>query len=246
MTVPRMSDVLVPGTYPGRVVVLARTPVGELLGGVALTGRSRRSRERVLVPDDGALVVAPAFPGPGSGRAAGSSLTARDPLRHYTAAVSDDTWTVFGNGDHVETVAKRLATGTDPRLALDGLEYEPDPPIFTPRITAVVERATGHAWLGAARHAEGLRSGTDVTVTTLGDLGPCEGVVLTTYEPDVSDAEPFPVASRRHRDVVTRAGGAITLLDELWSALRGPHRVAASTFVPRDGVLGPVRLGDAD
>jgi IMP cyclohydrolase len=236
-----MSDVLVPGTYPGRVVVLARTPVGELLGGVALTGRSPRSRARVLAPDDGALVVAPASPGAGSGRAAGGSLTARDPLRHYTAAVSDDAWTVFGNGDHVETVAKSLATGTDPRLALDGLEYEPDPPIFTPRITAVVERSTGHAWLGAARHADGLRSGTDVTVTTLGDLGPGEGVVLTTYLPDPTGVEPFPVAARRHRDVVTRAGGAITLLDELWSALRGPHRVAAATFVPRDGVLGPLR-----
>jgi len=241
-----MSDVLVPGAYPGRVVLLARTPVGELLGGVALTGRSPRSRARVLVPDDGTLVVAPASPVPGSGREAGGSLTARDPLRHYTAAVSDDAWTVFGNGDHVESVAKRLATGTDPRLALDGLEYEPDPPIFTPRITAVVERATGHAWLGAARHAEGLRSGTDVTVTTLGDLGPGEGVVLTTYAPDPTGDEPFPVASRRHRDVVTRAGGAITLLDELWSALRGPYRVAASTFVPRDGVLGPVRHEETD
>ncbi|MGC5167753.1 IMP cyclohydrolase [Luteimicrobium sp. DT211] len=246
MTAPRMSDVLVPGTYPGRVVVLARTPVGELLGGVALTGRSARSRARVLVPDDGALVVAPSSPGSGSGRASAGALPAHDPLRHYTAAVSDDAWTVFGNGDHVETVAKSLATGTDPRIALDGLAYEPDPPIFTPRITAVVERATGHAWLGAARHSEGLRNGSDVTVTTLGDLGPGEGVALTTYEPDPTGTEPFPVASRRHRDVLTRAGGAITLLDELWSALRGPYRVAASTFVPRDGVLGPVRHEDGD
>jgi len=241
-----MSDVLVPGTYPGGVVVLARTPVGELLGGVAITGRTPRSRARVLLPDDGALVVAPASPGPGSGRAAGGALTARDPLRHVTAAVSDDAWTVFGNGEHVEVIAKRLATGTDPRLAFDGLEYEPDPPVFTPRLAAVVERSTGHAWLGAARHAEGLRTGTDVTVTALGDLGPGEGVVLTAYEPDPTGTEPFPVAARRHRDVVTRAGGAITLLDELWSALRGPHRVAASTFVPRDGVLGPVRHEETD
>jgi IMP cyclohydrolase len=242
-----MSDVLAPGAYPGRVVVLARTPVGELLGGYALTGRSARSRARRISADDGGLVVEPTTPGPpGYGSTGGGAATVRDPLRHYTAAVSDQAWTVFGNGEQVETVAKRLAIGADPRIALDDLDYEPDPPIFTPRITVVVERATGHAWLGAARHAEGLRPGTDVTVTTLGDLAPGEGVVLTTYEPDPSGTQPFPVAARRYRDVVTRAGGAITLLDELWSALRGPHRVAAATFVPRDGVLGPVRHEEAE
>lgn len=228
-----MSDVLLPGSFPGRVVVLARTPVGELLAGVAVTARTYAARRvRIEHTDDGA-VLAPWPP-----------RRTHDPDERQVLAAADDRWCVVGDGAHVETVAKRLAAGTDPRLALFDLDADDDPPTFTPHLTVVVERTTGHAWLGAARHSEGLRPGADVSVTALADLLPGEAVVLTSFDP-AAEPGPFPVAARRHRDAVTRAGGAITLLDELWGAVRGPHRVAATTFSVRGGVLGPVRHEDA-
>ena len=66
-----------------------------------------------------------------------------DPLRHYIAATASPDWLVFGNGAQVSTVAERLAGGEQPSVALDGLEHEPDGPIFTDRITAVMQRPAG-------------------------------------------------------------------------------------------------------
>lgn len=237
-----MSEVVVPGTFPGRVVLLARTPLGELLAGLAVTARTPAGRRVRIEHSTGRVVLVTARPevaDPVLG-----SLLRGDDAAPAVLATADDRWTVLGDGAHVEEVAKRLAAGTDPRLALFDLDHEPDAPVHTPHVTVVVERASGHAWLGAARHAEGMRAGTDVTVTALGELSPGDAVVLTSYDPDV-DGGPLPVAARRHRDATTRAGGAITLLDELWGALRGPYRVAATTFAVRGGVEGPVRHEDA-
>jgi IMP cyclohydrolase len=78
---------------------------------------------------------------------------------------------VFGNGEQVGEVAIRLAKGLPPAVALADLSYEPDPPIYTPRITAVVDRGQGHAWLGAARRSGGRREAADTAVIALGALG---------------------------------------------------------------------------
>ncbi|MGI5285016.1 IMP cyclohydrolase [Nonomuraea polychroma] len=116
--------------YPGRSVVWARTLDGAMCGGYLLTGRSQASKERALRLVGQELVVGPPDPTP------------NDPLRHYVAATQRDSWLVFGNGEQVATVADRLQAGRPPVLALDGLDYEPDPPIFTPRITV----PDGGAW----------------------------------------------------------------------------------------------------
>jgi hypothetical protein len=46
--------------------------------------------------------------------------------------------------------ADRLLEGQPAAVALDGLDYEPDPPIFTPRITVIVDVSSpANAWFGA-------------------------------------------------------------------------------------------------
>ncbi|WP_307530858.1 IMP cyclohydrolase [Streptomyces umbrinus] len=66
----------------------------------------------------------------------------RDALRHYPAAREGTDWLVLGNGEQVATIAERLTGGALPVAALDQLDYEPDPPIFTPRISVSL------AWTG--------------------------------------------------------------------------------------------------
>ena len=75
-------------------------------------------------------------------------------------------------GEQVAEVARRLAEGAEPGQALVGLSHEPNLPIFTPRITAVVNRASHRAWLGAVRRPEDERESPDTTVVALGDLSP--------------------------------------------------------------------------
>jgi IMP cyclohydrolase len=134
-------------------------------------------------------------------------------------------------------VAQRLDGGQAPAAALAGLCYEPDSPIFTPRITAVVDRSNARAWLGAARHPVGLREGADNTIVELAEMTPGDGVLLSTY---VSDGNTVKT-SRSHHDLSVKAADDVELLDELWSALDERFRVAAVTFSPLSGTIAPIR-----
>lgn len=221
-----LLEALQSNPYPGRLVLLVRTLDGELVAGYALTGRSASSQARRIEPvNAGELAVVPVGP------------QSHDALRHYTAATADERWTVYGNGEQVAEVARRLAKGSEPGHALEELDYEPDPPIFTPRITAIVDRNSHGAWFGAARRPEGERESADVTVVALGQLGVGQGVLLTTYRSDGDHVE----SARRHLDVSTSAEDAEALLAELWVALDHRFLVAATVFAPLHGVCGSIR-----
>ncbi|HEX4093829.1 MAG TPA: IMP cyclohydrolase [Trebonia sp.] len=203
--------------YPGRGVLWARTLDGALCGGYFLTGRSAASRARTLRRGDGELIVGPA------------GASGHDPLRHYVAARERDGWLVFGNGEQVAVVSDRLRAGRAPAEALAGLEYEPDPPIFTPRITVAADlRGSGEAWLGAARRSRGGRVAADVLTLAVRDLAPGDAVLMTTYRSDgdrVATGDPFLEAR-------TEAADHGELLAGLWEALAPELRVAAAVFEP--------------
>jgi IMP cyclohydrolase len=225
MTMTGIAEHLNANPYPGRLIILARTGDGVLNGGYALTGRSASSRARRFDSRPGELRVVPTVEAD------------HDALRHYVAATCTDVWTVYGNGEQVGEVADRLARNLAPSVALEALAYEPDSPIFTPRITAVVHRSTGQAWFGAARHARSARTSADCTTVAVGELAPGDAVLLSTYD---SDGEQILTAPCHH-DLRTTAADAAALLDELWSALDPRFAVAATVFSPQDDVLGHAR-----
>jgi IMP cyclohydrolase len=212
--VDQVHEVVAANRYPGRGVLWARTRGGELCGGYFLTGRSAASRARALRRGDG---VSP------------TTESGHDPLRHYVAARERDGWLVFGNGEQVAAVSDRLQAGLAPAEALAGLEYEPDPPIFTARITVAADLRGGRgAWFGAARRSRGGRPAADVLTLAVGDLVPGDAVLMTTYRSDgdqVATGEPFVEAR-------TDAADRDELLAELWGALSPQFRVAAAVFEP--------------
>ncbi|WP_406292880.1 IMP cyclohydrolase [Embleya sp. NBC_00888] len=213
----QVHEVVAGNRYPGRGVLWARTLGGALCGGYFLTGRSAASKARVLRPGDGELIVAP------------TGESARDPLRHYVAARERGGWLVFGNGEQVAVVSDRLQEGRTPTEAMAGLEYEPDPPIFTPRVTVAADLRSGQdAWFGAARRSAGGRSAADVLTLAVRDLGPGDAVLMTTYRSDgqqVATGEPFLEAR-------TGAADQGELLEEVWAALAPEFRVAVTVFKP--------------
>jgi IMP cyclohydrolase len=190
---------------------------GALCGGYFLTGRSPASQARALRRGDGELIVSP------------TTESGHDPLRHYVAARERDGWLVFGNGEQVAVVSDRLQAGTAPAEALGGLEYEPDPPIFTSRITVAADLRGGlDAWFGAARRSGGGRAAADVLTLAVRDLVPGDAVLMTTYRSDgdrVAAGEPFVEAR-------TEAADHNDLLEELWGALAPEFRVAVAVFEP--------------
>lgn len=209
-----------------------RTGDGNMLGAYFLTGRSPASQARALHTRDGELVVAP------------SDSRAHDHLRHYVAARQSGDWLVFGNGEQVATVAERLDSGQPPVLALDGLDYEPDPPIFTPRLTVVADGGhggdCGRAWFGAARHSSGERTAPNRLTLQVSDLAPGEGTLMTTYRSaghEIASGDPFT-------EVRISAGNRSDLLEELWSSLPPQLRIAAALFAAGGLAAAEVRHKD--
>ena len=222
-----LKDTLADNHYPGRGVLWCRTGDGTTLGAYFLTGRSPASKARTLHRTPaGELIVAP------------SDAREHDHLRHYVAARQTGNRLVFGNGEQVATVSDRLTSGQAPLLALDGLDYEPDPPIFTPRLTVIADTLPGGgAWFGAARRSTGDRTATNRLTLHVSDLAPGEAVLMTTYQSDgqeIATGSPF-------LEVRTPAGTPRDLLEELWSALRPELRIAAAVFTPTGLAAADVR-----
>lgn len=212
-----LGSVLAGNPYPGRGIVWARTLDGRLAAGYFMTGRTAASQARRLRADGDELLAA------ALGGEAG-----HDPLRHYVAARQRGDRLVYGNGEQVGQVADRLAAGVTPPEALAGLSYEPDPPVFTPRITAVADLRDGVAWFGSARRPRGLRTEPDVMTLALSEPAPGDALLMTTYRSDgrtVATAEPYA-------ETRTTASDRHELLTAIWSALAPELRVAATTFEP--------------
>ncbi|WP_112246888.1 IMP cyclohydrolase [Kribbella monticola] len=119
-----LVDVVGGCEYPGRGVAIGRDSDGRPFAAYWLTGRSPASQQRELVISEREIVV----------QEVGGGAT--DELRHYTAAIRDEDWFIVGNGNHVSELAGTHADCVDLQVALRNLDYEPDPPIRTPRIFA--------------------------------------------------------------------------------------------------------------
>lgn len=218
-SVPTITEALQSNSYPGRGLVVTRLVDGPVLVGYFLTGRSQASQARTFLRKQAGLAVVP------------TDDTAHDELRHYLAATWTRDWCVVGNGDQVEVVARRLEEGLPPAAALMDLQYEPDPPLYTSRITTVVRREGNAAVLGAARHSLFDREPANVMAVTVAGLAPGEAVLWTTYQTSadkVSTAAPY-------LEVTTNATSAEELCAQLWDALPASLRVGVAVVSPAGG-----------
>jgi IMP cyclohydrolase len=190
--------------YSGRGLIAGRSAAGESwLQLYWLSGRSENSRNRVLVEDDGQIRTA----------TADRSKQVDGTLTLYTAMCSVDGAHVVGNGDQVTTVAEALRAGESFEQALRARSVEEDPPIWTPRITALLAGGllrlskigkTGHAFFEAA------------------PLEPGEGLCLHTYRGTGNPILPF----NEEPYSVWLEGTPEELAESSWDRLDPDFRVA--------------------
>jgi IMP cyclohydrolase len=159
--------------YSGRGLIAGRSADGESwLQLYWLSGRSENSRNRVLIEEEGQIRTTNADP----------SKQMDGTFTLYTALCSVGETHIVGNGDQVKTVVETLAEGGSFEQALRKRSVEEDPPIWTPRITALVSGKKlllskigkdGHAFFEAA------------------PLEPGQGLCLHTYRGDGDPILPF-------------------------------------------------------
>lgn len=196
---------------------MARTKSGELAIAYFLTGRSPASRDRELVADDnGDLLV--------------RSRTTRsdDPLRHYAAVVRRGPWVVVGNGEQVATIAEGLAAGKP--LTAIALEhtYEPDAPIFTPRIWVAREIAQEVTHIGFAQRSARPDGGTNHVTWSVDGITEASGALMTTYSGDTATI----VGATHPIDVAIEASSSDELAREIWESLQPSLRIGCVVLNP--------------
>ena len=190
--------------YSGRGLIVGRSADGESwLQIYWLSGRSENSRNRVLVEEEGQIRTV----------TADRSKDVDGTYTLYTALCSQSDVHIVGNGDQVTTVAEALGAGGSFEQALRTRSVENDPPIWTPRITAIVKDdevrfskigKNGHAFFEAA------------------PLEPGNGLCMHTY---TGDGDPI---RRFHGDPyrVRLEGSAEELAKSSWERLDSILRVA--------------------
>jgi IMP cyclohydrolase len=199
--------------YPGRGIVLGRSPDGAcLLQLYWIMGRSANSRNRQFVASGRQLRTEALEPG----------KLKQPELVIYTAMDDIDGHHVVSNGSHTETIVQALRAGRDYRAALRTCAHEPDAPHHTPRIAGGIRAIEGDAWLAIVKADPGDPKRSLREYFEIEALPPGWGWCLSTY---AGDGDPLP-SYRGEPMALPLAGGLDEIMQGFWSRLDHENRVA--------------------
>ena len=124
-----ISQELMSNAYPGRGIILGRTPDNKKnVIAYFIMGRSENSRNRVFTETEDGIRTEAFDPS----KMVDPSLIIYHPVRLYNGTL------VVTNGDQTDTIVDYLKQGKSYFEALRTREFEPDAPNYTSRISGVV------------------------------------------------------------------------------------------------------------
>lgn len=134
MNMISLKDDLRGNSYPGRGIIIGRTPAGtKAVAAYFIMGRSENSRNRIFV-EDGEGIRTQAFDP--------SKLT--DPsLIIYAPVRVLGNKTIVTNGDQTDTIYEGMDRQMTFEQSLRSREFEPDGPNYTPRISGIMHLENG-------------------------------------------------------------------------------------------------------
>ena len=128
------EELLKDNTYPGRGIVIGKTPDGKkAMTAYFIMGRSENSRNRIFTEKNGEVFTEPF-----------DESKVQDPsLIIYAALRAYGDHLVVTNGNQTDTIVEGLKKGQTFSQALESREFEPDAPNWTPRISGMLSFADG-------------------------------------------------------------------------------------------------------
>jgi len=222
----KMSDLfsyLSQRPYPGRGIMLGRTPSGRSACVYFIMGRSVNSRNRVFekTPDG---IRTRAFD---ESKMSDPSLIIYHPVRRYEGKL------IVTNGDQTDTIRDFMAQGKCYRHALNTRTFEPDAPNFTPRISGVV-KPDGSYNLSILKSLDGDESETCRYFYEYSPAKAGVGHFISTY---VGFGDPIPSFRGEPVQVQVPELGAAELAEKVWNALDEANKVSLYVCVGEDEVI---------
>lgn len=210
-----ISEELKSNSYPGRGIIIGRTPDGKkAVTAYFIMGRSENSRNRIFV-EDGQGIRTQAFD---PAKLADPSLIIYAPVRVLGNK------TIVTNGDQTDTIYEGMDKQMTFEQCLRCREYEPDAPNFTPRISGIMHIEDG-----------GYNYAMSILKKSEGDTASCcrytfayenptagEGHFIHTY---MGDGNPLPSFEGEPKRI--EIGASIdAFTDLLWESLNEDNKVS--------------------
>ena len=204
--------------YPGRGIVLGRTPDGrKAVIAYWIMGRSANSRNRVFEAIPGGIRTVAADP-----------AKLEDPhLIIYNAVLTLRETTVVTNGDQTDTIAQFITDNLSPgysfEAALNTRTYEDDAPNFTPRISGVVDMRRGGYKLSIVKSCDGNAASVQRQIFDYPQPVAGEGHFISTY---LKNGSPIPSYTGEPMRVAIDENDGNELAGKLWEALNDDNKVS--------------------
>ncbi|MDR0839650.1 MAG: IMP cyclohydrolase [Oscillospiraceae bacterium] len=220
-----ITEIFKNNPYPGRGIILGQSDSARPIAVYFIMGRSENSRNRVFVPTDDGIKTEAFDPA----KLTDPSLVIYHPVRRFGDAL------IVTNGDQTDTICDFLTAGKKFHGAMMSRVFEPDPPIFTPRISGIVRRGGAYT-LAIVKNIGGASEVPAHQFFEYSAPQPGVGHLLHTYSggtrPDGSlesfTGEPVPVA----------LGGTIAqIAQRVWDALDADNRVSLWATDGADAVI---------
>ncbi|MDR0987603.1 MAG: IMP cyclohydrolase [Ruminococcus sp.] len=171
-----LTKLLANNAYPGRGIVIGATPDGKhAVTAYFIMGRSENSRNRIFVKTADGIRTEAFDP----------SKMSDPSLVIYNAVRTLGNKTIVTNGDQTDTIYNGLDAQKTFEESLQCREFEPDPPIYTPRISGVIRLCGADNFNYALSILKAAESG-----VTDGNPASCNRF-LFTYKPAVAGTGHF-------------------------------------------------------
>jgi len=196
--------------YPGRLIIIGQDVSGsQAIIVYAITGRSPSSQARRMVAQRGGIWVRPTDD---------EVLKTGNPDLLIYPAILFGKGIAVSNGKQTTDVQECLSRFSNPidllKSSLSGWDYEPDEPIFTPRISGCVLPSKRAALSIVRRAKNGLSSRRYFEVS----LRPGQGKFISTYAGQ--NIDPLPSFSGKPEDVLFCQKTARQTAEDVYEALR--------------------------